>query len=161
MLMATLSVWRYPTVDGAEQASETLTMLEKQKSIEIHDAALVSWVPGKKRPTTRQLHHGTGSRALEGSFWGLLGGLLFFVPVLGIAAGAAMGALRDVGIDDDFIRRVREGIKPGTSALFLLTSGAVLGEVAPAFGKTHGELIHTNMSSQQEWHLREAFGREG
>ena len=48
-----------------------------------------------------------GAGALAGSFWGLLFGLIFFVPILGLAigAGAVGGGLTDVGIDDDFINQ--------------------------------------------------------
>jgi len=71
------------------------------------------------------------------SYWGLLFGLIFFVPLLGLAIGAASGALfgsmRDVGISDAFIREVREKITPGTSALFALTTGGVYGKVAAEF----------------------------
>ena len=59
----------------------------------------------------------------------MLFGLLFLVPLLGAAIGAAAGALSgslvDVGIDDKFIDGVKQQVTPGTSALFVLTSGAV------------------------------------
>ena len=87
-----------------------------------------------------------GIGALSGSFWGLLFGLLFFVPLLGMAVGAAAGALggslTDVGIDDDFIASVRDKVTPGTSALFVLSSDAVLDKVKDAFAGQHPELIH-------------------
>ena len=67
------------------------------------------------------------------AFWGLLFGLIFFVPLLGAAIGAATGALAgsltDVGIDDEFINKVRDQITPGTSALFVMTSDAVVDKV--------------------------------
>ena len=51
------------------------------------------------------------------------------MPLLGLAVGAAAGALggslADVGIDDDFIAAVKAKVTPGTSALFVLTSDAV------------------------------------
>jgi hypothetical protein len=51
----------------------------------------------------------------------MLFGLLFFIPILGLAVGAAAGALAgsmsDVGIDDKFIKQVGESITPGTAAL--------------------------------------------
>ncbi len=91
-------------------------------------------------------------------------GLIFFVPLLGLAVGAASGALigsmRDVGISDDFIRDVREKVTPGTSALFALTSGAVQDKVADEYRGTEAELIRTNLSDEQEAQLREAFGLE-
>ena len=101
--------------------------LQERQMITLEDAAVVSWPEGNKKPKTRQLH-GTAGVGRWGAFWGFLFGLIFFVPFLGAAIGAGTGALSgslaDVGIDDDFIRQVREKVTPGTSALFALTSGA-------------------------------------
>ena len=162
--MATLSVWRFPTAGGADEAEATLEQLQKEELIKLHDAAIVSWPSGKKRPKTRQVGSLAGVGALSGSFWGLLFGLLFFVPLLGMAVGAALGALSgsmaDVGIDDEFIDEVRSKVTPGTSALFVLTSDAVRDKVLERFKGTDMELIHTNLSAEEDRKLREAFSEE-
>jgi uncharacterized membrane protein len=94
----------------------------------------------------------------------MLFGLLFFVPLLGMAVGAAMGALTgsmtDVGIDDNFIKSVKQRVTPGTSALFLLTSDVVVDRVKEGMSGTHGELIASNLSADQEAKLREVFADE-
>ncbi|GLZ47565.1 membrane protein [Actinomycetospora sp. NBRC 106375] len=159
--MATLTAWKFPTPEGAEEALATLERLQKEELIRVEDAAVVSWPADRKRPKTRQLHNLVGAGALGGSFWGMLFGLIFFVPLLGLvvgaAAGAAAGSMNDVGIDDDFIDDVRSKVTSGTSALFALTSNAVTDKVAEAFRGHHGELLHTNLSSEQEAQLREVF----
>jgi uncharacterized membrane protein len=159
--MATLTVWRFPDAGGAEVALDTLRRLVSQELITVHDAATVTWEEGRKKPKTRQVNELATAGALGGSFWGLLFGMLFFVPLLGMAVGAAMGAasgmLKDVGIDDGFINRVREEITPGTSALFLLSSDAVQDRVKDAFAGQRPELMHTNLSAEQEEQLRAAF----
>lgn len=159
--MATLSVWEFDSPSGAEEASVTLEALAKKRLIVVHDAAIVSWEPDAKKPKTRQLHNLAGAGALGGMFWGLLFGLLFFVPLLGMAIGAAAGALSgaltDVGIDNDFIKRARDEITPGTSALFVLSSDAVIDKVRDAFRGHRPELLFTNMSADQEKALRQAF----
>lgn len=159
--MATLTVWKFDQPDGADRAERTLEELAKEALITVEDAAVVSWPTNKKTPKTRQLHSLTGAGALGGAFWGLLFGLLFFVPILGMAIGAAAGAaggsMADVGIDDEFISSLRAQITPGTSALFVLTSDAVLDKVHDAFSDTHPELIHSNLSAEQEARLREVF----
>ena len=98
---------------------------------------------------------------MGGAFWGLLFGLLFFVPFLGMAVGAATGALAgslvDVGIDDDFINSVKTEVVPGTSALFLMSSDAVMDKIHDAFADIHPKLIRTNLSNAQEDHLRSVF----
>lgn len=160
--MATLTVWKFPDALGADRAEATLESLQKQELITVHDAAIVSWPEGAKKPKTHQLNSLTMAGALGGSFWGLLFGLIFFVPLLGLAIGAATGALSgslsDVGIDDDFIRDVRDQITPGTSALFVMTSDAVQDKVRAAFEGQQMELISTNLSNEQEQALRQAFG---
>ena len=159
--MGTLTVWKFDSANGAESALELLKRLQKQELIQINDAAYVFWPVDRKRPKTEQLHNLTGAGALGGSFWGLLFGLIFFVPLLGMAVGAAMGALSgsmaDVGIDDDFIRGVRENVTPGTSALFVMSSNAVADKVLDQFRTTGASLISTNLSKEQEGRLREAF----
>jgi uncharacterized membrane protein len=159
--VATLTVWKFPTPAGAEQAEHTLENLQKQELIKIHDAAAVSWPEGAKKPKTRQLLSVAGAGALGGAFWGLLFGLIFFVPLLGMAIGAGMGALAgsmtDVGINDEFINTLRKEVTPGTSALLVLSSDAVIDKVKDAFEGQPMELVQTNLSTEQESKLREVF----
>ena len=160
--MSTLTVWRFDTTDGAEQASSILRDLARADVLVLEDAATVVWEPGRKKPRTQQLTSTTGAGALGGGFWGLVFGLIFFVPLLGAAIGAATGALAgsltDVGIDDAFINRVRDQVTPGTSALFLMTSDAAVDRVHSALANgPKAELIFTNLSAEQESALREVF----
>jgi uncharacterized membrane protein len=164
MAQATLTVWKFNTPQGADEAARTLQGLATQNLITIEDAATVSWADGKKKPKTHQLASTTASGALGGSFWGLLFGLIFFVPLLGAAIGAASGALAgsltDVGIDDSFINKVRDQVTPGTSALFVMTSDAVVDKVKDAFAGHDHDLIFTNLSDEQEAALRQVFDGE-
>jgi uncharacterized membrane protein len=161
--MATLSAWKFENADDADRAEKLLVDLQKRELIQVHDAATVSWEAGRKKPKTRQAVATAGLGALSGSFWGMLFGLLFFVPLLGAAVGAAAGglagALTDVGINDDFINSVRKQVVPGTSALFVLTSGAVQDKVLDAFRDAglHPQLITTNLSQDEEARLQLAF----
>ncbi len=163
--MATLTAWKFDTVEGAAHAESILVGLSKQELIQIHDAARVEWRDGKKKPKTHQSTSLAGVGALGGAFWGLLFGLLFFAPLLGMAIGAGSGALAgsfgDVGIDDDFIDAVKASVTPGTSALFLLSSDAVLDKVVDAFADEKPELIRTNLSNDEEAKLRAVFEDEG
>jgi uncharacterized membrane protein len=164
--MATFTVWQFDSASGANDALATLQRLEKEELIQVADAAVVAWPEGAKKPKTQQLHSMQRAGALGGAFWGMLFGLIFFVPLLGLAIGAATGALAgsltDVGIDDKFIEEVRNRVTPGTSALFLMSDNAVMDKVQDAFTETHGhvELIHTNLSDEQETKLRDAFAEE-
>jgi uncharacterized membrane protein len=55
---------------------------------------------------------------------------------------------------------VRDQVTPGTSALFLLSSDAVIDRVKEEFPASDAELISTNLSNEQEAKLREAFAEE-
>ena len=163
--MATLSVLKFNDTYGADRVLLALQGLQEQQMINLEDAAVVSWPQGNKKPTTRQLHSTSGAGAMGGAFWGFLFGLIFFVPFLGAAIGAGMGALTgsmaDVGIDDDFIKQVREKVTEGTSALFALTSGATAPErVIDELKQYDFEIISTNLPEEQENKLREAFAQE-
>jgi uncharacterized membrane protein/acetyl esterase/lipase len=162
--MATLTVWKFDNPTGAGEALSKLESLQKQQLIEIQDAAVVEWQPGKKKPTTRQAVSLTRAGALGGAFWGMLFGLLFFIPFLGLAVGAVLGAFAgrfsDYGIDDDFIKSVRDQVTEGTSALFLLTSSATVDKLQDALKGHMGSLIKSNLTNEQEARLREVFGEE-
>ena len=162
--MASLTVWKFETASGAAEALAKMESLSKQQLITVQDAAIVTWPEGKKKPKTKQAVNLAGAGALQGAFWGMLFGLIFFVPFFGLAGGAAMGALAghfaDYGIDDDFIEGVRGKVTEGTSALFLLSSDAVVDKVKDAFEGTKMELIQSNLTAEQEATLREAFGEE-
>lgn len=161
--MATLTVWGFDTADGAGEAETLLLTWQEQHLLRVVDAALATWPTGAKRPTTRQLHRLAGRGAFGGAFWGLLFGVLFTVPVVALALGAALGglggALTDMGIDDGFVNRVRDTIRPGTSALFLMTMDAARDELhtRARAADLHATLLETNLNATQEAALRAIF----
>ena len=162
--MATLSVLKFETSDGAGEALELVKSLQKQQLITLQDAAIVTWPEGAKKPKTKQLISLAGIGALNGAFWGMLFGLIFFVPLLGLAVGAAFGAfgasMADVGIDDQFIKKTKEKVTEGTSALFLLTSDATTDKVVEQMKKLDFEIISTSLSQEEEDQLKAAFSEE-
>lgn len=162
--MANLTVYKYPTADGAEAALEKLKSLQAQGLITMLDAATVTWPTGKKKPKTKQAINLIGGSALDGAFWGMLFGLIFFMPFLGGLIGAGSGALdghfADVGISDDFIKTVRGMVTEGSSALFLLSQNEVVDRLKDAFAGTEMELLATNLSTEQEEKLKATFSAE-
>jgi uncharacterized membrane protein len=160
--MATATVLKFATADGADTALVSLQDLQKQDLITLHDAAIVSWPSGRKGPSTKQVSVVT-TGALGGAFWAMFFGLIFFAPLSGLAVGVAAGALggrfRDYGIDDAFLRRVRGAVTEGTSALFLMTSDALIDRVADSMKQADSEIITPTPSKDQERRSREAFAR--
>jgi uncharacterized membrane protein len=123
--------------------------------------------PGLKAAKARkrkQLVSMAGVGAFQGAFWGMLFGLIFLVPFFGMAIGAAMGALSgsfaDYGIDDGFIKKIREKITEGKSALFLMTKDEVLDKVSEEMKSFDFEIIATNLTKEQEERLIAAFSEE-
>jgi uncharacterized membrane protein len=159
--MATLTALKFDTPNGAQDMLNIIKEAQKEELIQLQDAAIVTWPVGKKKPQTKQLTSMAGIGALDGAFWGFLFGLIFFVPFFGLAVGAAFGALAgkmsDYGISDDFIKQVRAQVTEGTSALFLLTSGAVMDKLQERLKGQHFELISSNLSEEQEAALRASF----
>ena len=161
--MATITGYAFKTADGAGQMLDLVQDLTKQQLITLEDAAIVTWPEGKKKPKTKHLDNLAGAGALGGAFWGLLFGLIFFVPFFGMVVGAIAGAIAghysDYGIDEDFIKSARDKVTAGTSALFLMTSDAVMDKVTDAVKKSglKFEVFYTNLSDEQEQQLREDF----
>ncbi len=159
--MATVTVLEFSNPEGAAEALSKIQALQKQALIKLHDAAIVSWPVGQSSPKTTQLVNLVRIAAMNGMFWGMLFGMILFTPLSGMVVGAGAGALggkfRDYGIDDDFIKHIRANVREGTSALFLMTSDAVLDRVAEAFKGVKFDFVATNLSKEQEEKLREAF----
>jgi uncharacterized membrane protein len=159
--VSTLVVLAFPTQNGAQEVLGVVGDLQRQQLITLDDAATVTR-GGDGKPKVKQASSLVGAGAWGGAFWGMLIGLLFFMPWLGLAVGAVTGALAgkftDIGIDDNFIREVGQKIQPGTSALFLLVRQATMDRVLEALKPYNPEVLQTSLSAEQEARLREAFG---
>lgn len=102
----------------------------------------------------------TAAGAVGGGFWGMLIGMIFLNPLLGMAAGAGAGALSraisDIGVDDKMMKEMASSFTPGSSALFVLvrkaTADKVLEGLKPFAGK--GKVLRTSLSKDSEESLR-------
>ncbi len=161
--MVELIVLVFDTEDGALRMRDKLLDIQQRRLVELADAAVVvRRQDGKVK--VKQLTNVVGAGAFGGAFWGLLIGLVFWVPWLGLAVGTAAGAaysgLTDVGVDDKFIKEVGNTIEPGHSALFLLAHKANLEQVLDQFKEFNPKVLQTSLSEEDEAKLREAFGAE-
>ena len=158
--MSDLVVLAFDTETGAEEMRNELMRLQTQKIITLEDAAIVvRKQDGKVK--VKQAVSLVGAGALGGAFWGLLIGLIFWMPWLGLAIGAASGAvaggLTDIGVDDKFIKEVGETIEPGNSALFLLVSQSTPDKLEAELKGFNASVLQTSLSKEQEDKLREVF----
>ncbi len=159
--MSDLIVLAFDNESSAFMMRDKLLQLQKQQVITLSDAAIV--IRDKKgKPKVKQLQSLVGAGAMGGAFWGMLIGLLFFAPWLGMAAGALGGALSgkfaDIGVDDRFIKEVGETIQPGHAALFLLVEKVTADKVLPELASFNATVLQTSLSNENEAKLREAFG---
>jgi uncharacterized membrane protein len=113
----------------------------------------------------KQTRSKSGKFALRGSGVGLLAGLLLGGPILGLAGGAAIGAimggLKDSGIDHDFVDEVSEWLKPNPSALFLLAKEAKADQVLKRMEPFKAKVLTTTLTEEQEQRLQDILAREG
>src|SRR5690349_23272344 len=120
--MSDLVAIAYEDVPTAQQVARNLSDAVKAHVVELEDLVILE----RKQDGKVKLHQPStaGLGAASGALWGGLIGLLFFMPLLGMAiggaAGAAGGALSDYGIDDNFMKELGEEIEPGGAALLLL-----------------------------------------
>ena len=161
--MSDLIVLAFDSEDGALQLRDKLLSLQKQMLIQLEDAAVVvRRQDGKVK--VKQLHSLVGAGALGGAFWGMLIGLIFWMPWLGLAIGAASGAMggkfSDIGVDDKFIKEVGNTINPGNSALFLLVVSATGDKVLDQLQGVKAKVLQTSLSKEAEAKLREHFAAD-
>jgi uncharacterized membrane protein len=139
-----------------------LVKMQREYLIELEDAVVVS-KDAKGKVKLHQAVSLTAAGAFGGGFWGLLFGTLFFMPAVGAAIGAGAGAvsglISDIGINDNFMKDVARGFKPGTAALFILirkmTADKVLAELKEFRGK--GRVLKTSLTKDTEELLRQTL----
>jgi uncharacterized membrane protein len=160
--MATLVAIGYSDQTTAEKARLTVQGLEQDLIIQADQVAAISRDEGGKyHVTTTHGGASTGGGAAWGGFWGLLFGVLFFVPFAGLAVGAGFGALfghlGSKGIDEAFQQQVRDHLKPGTSALFMIVEQATPDKAVAALERYGGKVIKTSLSDEDTAKLQEAL----
>lgn len=159
--MSELIVFAFSSEAGASEMDETIHQLKKEELMVLADAATVIRSPDGKIKV-KQATHLVGAGMVGGAFWGMLIGLFFWMPWLGLAIGTITGAitgkLSDYGINDDFIKEVGETIKPGGSALFLLISKWTEDKSLERLNKFHATILRTSLSKEDELKLKAAFG---
>src|SRR4051794_9390878 len=161
--MSNLIAVAYPDVNTATSVADELRQLMKEQSIVLDDMVVV-----ERRADGKVKLHQAGSPAAVGAaggaLWGGLIGLIFLVPLFGLAigaaTGAAAGALTDAGVDDKFMKELGTKLQPGGAAVIALVRN-VNGEKLLAEVKIPGEVIQTSLSSEGEQRLREALESAG
>jgi len=111
----------------AEKARLELRMMEKDELVDLEESVVL--VRDKKgKIHFHHSQHFTLPLALGGGFAGTLVGLMILNPILalvggitGTALGAVFGALKEIGIEEDFMKDLADGMQADSSALFIVT----------------------------------------
>ena len=160
--MAAFTVWKFEDPAGADRAASILENAASDGVVKIVDHAVLSWPAGESRPTLKHGHEGTKHTAGWGALWGLLAGTLFMVPLVGAAAGAAIGAIskatEGMGITKEQLETIRSQVTEGTSALFVVTEEGNLDRLGDRFREMHWKLVDSNLTYAERALLLETFG---
>jgi uncharacterized membrane protein len=162
--MSTLVAIGYPDETTATAASLEADRLSKDLILQPDAiAVIIRDREGKFHVTTN--HSPVGAGTTWGMFWGLLFGLLFFVPVIGMAVGAGLGALMGKltkgAVDKQFQEQVRDMLKPGTSALFMVIEKATPDKAVEALSRYGGTVLKSSLSKEAEADLQNALHGDG
>lgn len=158
--MSELIAISYDDVHQAEEVRLKLLKMQKDYLIDLEDA-VVAVKDSKGKIKLRQMYDLTGAGAASGGFWGLLIGLLFLNPLLGFAVGATSGAiggaLSDVGINNDFMKKLASHIQECNSVLFILVRKSTPDKVLEELNGAGGKIIQTSLSHEKEEVLQAAL----
>jgi uncharacterized membrane protein len=155
-----LVVFTFDEENEARGALEALRNLEKAGRLKIDDSAVIRRGEDGKVHVDNKIDSSVKSGAAIGGMLGLIiGGLLFPIGglILGAAGGAAFGKMMETGVDKKFVEDVSNSLQPGSSALFVTSSGGDPAAVVAALRPFKGTVYHTNLSSEAEQSLRSAL----
>jgi uncharacterized membrane protein len=160
--MANLVAIAYPDLATAQEVAANAGRAQQAHEIELDDMVVVE----RKQDGKVKLHQPsmTGAGAATGALWGGLIGLIFFMPLLGMAiggaAGAAGGALSDYGVDDNFMKELGANLEPGGAAVIFLVRKVTVDKVLPKI-QIEGKIIQTSLSNEDEQSLSDALAAAG
>ncbi len=147
----------------AEHVRLDLIRMQRKDLVDLEEAA-VAIRNSEGKVKLHHVSHFTFPLAISGGFVGTLAGLLVLNPalaaigmVVGTGAGAVLGALKEIGIEEEFMQEIASHLKPGSSALFILVKSAKPEVVSEELKRFKGKLLQTTLSHTDESKLRAAL----
>ena len=155
-----LVVAAFQEEEAADQALKELKAAQREKLIDIQDAAVIRRDEKNKLHIKETADPGGGKGAAAGGAIGAVIGLIGGPAgvVVGAAAGALVGSVTarviDSGISDDRLEQIGDGLKPGTSAIVAIIEMRWIEEVerqlAEAGADVLTEAIRIDIAQQLE-----------
>jgi uncharacterized membrane protein len=157
--MNQLVVVAFDHFDDARAAMRDLRELERLGRIRFEDTAIVERDPDGTAHVKNEVSGTTETATAIGA---LIGGIVTFVMpvagvVLGAAIGAAIGAALDRGVSGKFVDEVKETLRPGRSALFLVIKESEADATLAALRQYRGDVLQTTLPTEVEDALRQAL----
>jgi uncharacterized membrane protein len=142
-----LIVAAFQDENAADQALKELKSAQKQKLIDIQDAAVIRRDEKNKLHIKETADPGGGKGAAAGGVIGAVVGLIGGPP--GVIVGASVGALVggvtakviDSGIPDDRLEKIGEGLQPGTSAIVAIIEHRWVGDVEKQLANAGADVL--------------------
>jgi len=161
--MSDLIVIGYENPQTAREAYEQVQRLQRDFIVDLRGLAIVNVdADGKTHVDTPQRI--IGRSAVSGAVFGMLIGLLFFVPgmvLLGGGIGALIGKFSQSGINAEFRDRVAHLIEPGHSAVVIMAAKVTEDKFRTAMAPFGGTVLQTSMTDEDEKELAEELAGRG
>ena len=161
-LVSDLVAIAYPNLETAREVAQNVGQAQKAHLIELDDMVIAEHRNDGKLKLHQPSLAGVG--AAGGALWGGLIGLIFLMPLFGMAigaaSGAAAGALTDAGVDDKFMKELGEQLTPGSAAVIALIRRVTMDKVLEGI-QIPGRVIQTSLDNEAEERLTEALAAAG
>lgn len=157
MMTSDAHLWAvgYDDVERAEEVRDEIARL----GWDTHYLSLLDLAVVARRPdgsfTLERKPFPAVANILGCSALGFLAGLVVTSPLTGAAVGALLGgagtaaAITAAGISDDFVREVKEMMKPGMSALFVLDNAGDMEVILYKIRGLGGTVLKTNVDLER------------
>ncbi|NLG23695.1 MAG: DUF1269 domain-containing protein [Actinomycetales bacterium] len=154
--MSELIIIGYDDQETADRAYQKVLQLQRDFVVQLTGLATVH-IDENGRKHIEMPQKIVGSSAAAGGLWGVLIGLLFLAPGLGMLVGGAVGALSGklskAGINQAFRERVEGLLEPGTAAVVIMASKITEDKFKSAMGEFGGKVLQTSLSDEDESEL--------
>ena len=147
----------------ADQVRLDLMKMRHEHLIDLEEAVVVV-CNSEGQVKLHHVSHFTTPTAFSMGFVGLLTGLILFNPILavmglvsGSAIGAVVGALKEIGIDEKFIKKLAAHLRPASSALFILIKKGKPEAIKKEVARFNGKILQTSLAHEDINKLQKAI----
>ena len=127
------TAWRFSGTEGADSAVVRLKQLDSKDLINLMDIAVLRWPEYAEQPTTTEHAHEQGGKV-----------------------ASKLRRLQHPVIDGSMIDSVKSDLRPGTSAVVVLSSDGEVEAIVHAFEGQPMELVRSDLSVPDQDRLRQA-----